>query len=72
MTFYGTFGFNQTLRGCYVKIEAEDDSGAHHQMYNHYGTIYAFIYDEEGFNGQVERHGLQEVPLGTPNAKEYD
>jgi hypothetical protein len=72
MTFYGTFGFNQSLRNCYVKIEAESDSGAHNQMYSHYGTMYAFLYPAERFEDAIARHNLTEVQLGTVNKREYD
>lgn len=71
-TFYATFGFNQTLRNCYTKFEAADESEAHSIMYEAYGTIYAFIYPEERFADAIERHGIKEVPFGTPNGKEYD
>lgn len=71
-TFYATFGFNQSLRGCYVKIEAVDMQDARLQMADAYNRIYAFIYGADQFDTAIARYNLIEVPFGTPNVKESD
>lgn len=71
-TFYGTFGFNQSLRNCYVKIEAEDYADARRIMHEHYGAVFAFMYGQDAYDRAIERYKLIEVPLGTPNVKEYE
>lgn len=71
-TFYATFGFNQSLRNCYVKIEAVDYGDARRIMHEHHGNLFAFMYDADKYDTAIARYNLIEVPLGTPNAKEYD
>lgn len=72
MIFYATFGFSQSLRNHYVKIEAEDASQGWAKMFDAYGNMWAFIYPEEQFETAIARYNLTEVPFGMPNEREYE
>ena len=63
--FFFTFGNNSNLAHCYMIIEAKDRDAARELMFLAYGRRWAFEYDEKSFEGQPERYGLGEVPVGT-------
>lgn len=71
-TFYATFGFNQSLRNCFVKIEAEDANGARRQMNDAYGDMWAWLYPANMYGQCIARYDLKPVELGTPNVRESD
>lgn len=72
MNYYATFGFNQSLRNCYVKVEAESSAHARQRMVEQYGRLWAFLYDEDELESCIKRWNLTEVPFGTPNVREED
>lgn len=61
MKFYATFMQRQATKLHYVEIEAENVQDAHAAMHEHFGTTWAFMYDEAGFSGQVQQFGLKRL-----------
>lgn len=59
-----TYGFNSDRAGCYSVIEASTWDDCVSELSAVCRGRYAFTYNEEQFEGQVERYGLREVPLG--------
>lgn len=71
--FYVTYGYGSNLRHKYSKIEAKDYYEARVKVFDATGGKFAFIYDEEMFEGQVEKYNLKEVPLQPSNiGEEFD
>lgn len=68
--FYFTFGsghhdtHGRSLGSYYVVIEAEDELAARREMWSHFGPKWASSYSAEGFAGQAEQYGLQEIWIG--------
>ncbi len=72
-TYYGTFMQKQATKARYVKIIVDQGlvSGAsgsgsgnalaHGAMLDHFGTKFAFVYNEEQFLPQIEEYGLTEL-----------
>lgn len=67
--FYVTYGCGSNLTGRYSIVEAEDYSEARFIIHDIIGAHFAFCYNEEGFDTQIEDYGLTEVPL---QAQVYD
>lgn len=70
--YYFTFGYSQSLRNCYVKIEAENMQEARQKMEKEYGSLWAFSYTEDDYPTSIKRWELTEVPFGTPNTRIMD
>jgi hypothetical protein len=63
MKLYITYGFGYDQRNNYSVVEGVDEYEIYEQIDAVTGGKYAFAYDEEGFEGQVESYGLTEIPL---------
>lgn len=61
--FYVTYGCGTNLNRKFSRVEAVDSDEARTIVQGVCGTKYAFIYTEEQFLPQIERHGLSEVEL---------
>ena len=67
--WFGTFGFGSILREKFVTFEANGYEEASNIMRQHYGSLWSCIYTEGAFSDQPTKYHLEEVPLGTPNAR---
>jgi hypothetical protein len=61
--FYVTYGGGTQQAQCYSIVWAEDYSQARKTINESIGNKFAFVCDEAGFEGQVEKYDLQEIPL---------
>jgi len=66
MKFYFTFGFNQKHEGCYHIVDSKDYGEARKEMFEKFGSKWAFQYTEEKWmceNGktQAEEYNLREI-----------
>ena len=59
--FYVTYGCGSNLQAAIPFVKAQDYSSARAGVHVHTKGEFAFMYDEEGFAGQVEKYGLQRV-----------
>lgn len=66
MKLYVTYGWGTYQRDNYSVVEAPTTTECYQQIDAVTDGKYAFAYDEERFEGQVERFGLTEIPL-TPH-----
>jgi hypothetical protein len=61
--FYVTYSFNSNLKDNYSIVEADCYDSARDEIFNETEGKFAFMYDEESFEGQADKYGLSEVPL---------
>lgn len=66
MTQYFTFGYGTPYRNKYVKMEADTKALCRERMVELYGLKWAFQYDEDKFQEQIDRFGLEELEPGMP------
>lgn len=66
--YIATFGDGHTLRNCYCRVPAENESQACSKMFETYGDMWAFLYNSADAAG-VGRWNLREVPFGEPNER---
>ncbi len=61
--YFVTYAVGSKLNGCYSTVQAPDPVSARRTVDRITKGQFAFMHDEEGFRGQVERFGLKEVAL---------
>ena len=69
--FYVTYGCGTNLNRKFSRVEAKDIDEARVIVQGVCGIKYAFLYTEEQFLPQIERHGLTEAEL-QPQVHLYD
>jgi len=52
--YFATFGMGHDQQGYIQPIQAKDENEAHKLMFSKYGPKFAFIYDEEQFQQELE------------------
>jgi len=59
--FYATFMGKQLFKNAYIEIEAASVELARGFMFNHFGKEWMTVYDEKGFEGQINRFNLKRL-----------